>query len=79
MMYGAPKELRISWLFWGDTMNSPELYVSSEFRAFKYDKPMLDNFNIRPSQVQFLSFECTFVLLFKFSISTVPGDARLPS
>ncbi len=51
MMYGAPKDLRVSWLFWGDTMNSPELYVSSEFRAFKYDKHMLDTFNIKPSQV----------------------------
>jgi hypothetical protein len=51
MMYGAPKDLRVTWMFWGTTMNSPEMYESTEQRAFKYDQPLVDYFNIKPSQV----------------------------
>ncbi len=51
LMYGAPKDLRISWMFWGTTVNSPELYESTEKRSFKFDQPLLDYFNIKPSHV----------------------------
>lgn len=48
-MHGSPNDLRVTWQFYTDTMNSQGHFDASDGRAFARDQHFFDHFNIRPS------------------------------